>query len=86
MKYTVKLSERFKREFKTLDRYTQKIIRTWINKNVIESENPRIHGEVLAGNGSGQWRFRIGGYHLICMLNDSELIILALSAGHRKRR
>ena len=84
MKYNVELSDRFKREFKNLDKYTQKIIRSWIDKNLVGTENPRQYGKGLTANRSGQWRYRIGDYRLICQIEDSELIILALSVGHRR--
>lgn len=84
MKYEVELSERFKKEFRKLDKYTQKMIRAWINKNLVGTENPRLHGKGLTANRSGQWRYRIGDYRLICHINDNKLIILALSVGHRR--
>ena len=84
MKYNVELSDRFKREFKKLDKYTQKIIRSWIDKNLVGTENPRQYGKGLTANRSGQWRYRIGDYRLICQIEDSELISLALSVGHRR--
>lgn len=84
MKYEVELSERFKKEFRKLDKYTQKMIRAWINKNLVGTENPRLHGKGLTANRSGQWRYRIGDYRLICNINDNKLIILALSVGHRR--
>lgn len=84
MKYEVELSERFKKEFRKLDKYTQKMIRAWINKNLVGTENPRLHGKGLTANRSGQWRYRIGDYRLICHINDNKLIVLALSVGHRR--
>lgn len=83
-KYNVMLSERFKKEFKKLDHYTQKIIRAWIDRNLVETENPGLHGKGLTSNRSGQWRYRIGDYRLICTIDDNELIILALTIGHRR--
>lgn len=83
-KYDVELSERFKREFKKLDRYTQKIIRGWIDKNLVDTVDPRIHGKGLTANRSGQWRYRIGDYRLLCQIDDGKLIILAISVGHRR--
>ena len=83
-KYNVELSDRFKKEFRKLDKYTQKIIRAWIDKNLVESENPRAYGKGLTANRSGQWRYRIGDYRLICVIEDDKLVILALSVGHRK--
>ncbi len=82
-RYNVELSDRFKREFRKLDKYTQKIIRGWIDNNLVNCENPRAHGKGLTANRSGQWRYRIGDYRLICMIEDDRLVILALSIGHR---
>ena len=83
-KYSVELTERFKKEFRKLDKYTQKILRAWIDKNLVDCENPRQHGKGLTANLSGQWRYRIGDYRLICQINDDKLIILALTVGHRR--
>lgn len=83
MKYEVDVSARFEKEFKKLDKYTQRIIKSWIIKNLQGCENPRIHEKGLTSNRSGQWRYRIGDYRLICKINDDKLIILALTIGHR---
>ncbi|MGV9189201.1 type II toxin-antitoxin system RelE family toxin [Arcanobacterium canis] len=82
--YEVELSTRFKKEFRKLDYYTQKIIRGWMNKNLVEAENPRIHGKALTGNFADLWRYRIGDYRLIAEIKDDKFIVLALSIGHRR--
>ena len=84
MTYKIETTSRFHKEFKKLDKYTKKMIKAWIEKNLIDCENPRTHGKGLTSNRSGQWRYRIGDYRLICEIQDNELIILALSVGHRK--
>ena len=81
--YKVELSERFKKEFRRLDKYTQRIIRAWIDKNLVDCEDLRAHGKGLTANRSGQWRYRIGDYRLICSIEDDRLVILALTVGHR---
>lgn len=83
MKYRVETTARFEKEFKKLDIYTQKIIKSWINKNLQNCEDPRQHGKGLTANRSGQWRYRIGDYRLICTIDDDKLVILALTVGHR---
>lgn len=83
-KYNLELTNRFKKEFRKLDKYTQRMIRGWIDKNLIGTSNPRIHGKGLTANRSGQWRYRIGDYRLICQIEDDKLIILALTVGHRR--
>lgn len=84
MTYAIKTTPRFDKSFKKLDRYTQRIIKAWIEKNLLGCENPRAHGKALSSNRSGQWRYRIGDYRLICHIDDDELIILALNVGHRR--
>ena len=84
MKFNVETTERFDREFRKLDRYTQRMIKAWITKNLEGCENPRQHGKGLTANRSGQWRYRIGDYRLICVIQDDKLVILALSVGHRR--
>ena len=84
MSYRVEVTPRFEKEFKKLDRYTQKMLKAWIDKNLIGCNDPRVHGKGLTANRSGQWRYRIGDYRLICLIEDQELVILALSVGHRR--
>lgn len=83
--YRVVLSERFKKEFKKLDKYTQKFLKAWIEKNLENTDNPRSKGKGLTANRSGQWRYRIGDYRLICLIQDEELVILALTVGRRDK-
>lgn len=82
--YRVETTPRFDRDFKKLDRYTQKMLKGWIVKNLLDTENPRQHGKALVGNLAGAWRYRIGEYRLLCHIDDGELIILALTVGHRR--
>lgn len=84
MMYRVETTTRFDREFKKLDRYTQRMIKSWIEKNLVGCSDPRQHGKELTANRSDQWQYRIGDYRLICEIRDNELIILALSVGHRR--
>lgn len=84
MKYSVETTPRFDREFRKLDRYTQRMIKAWIDKNLVNCEDPRVHGKALTANRSGQWRYRIGDYRLICLIGDDKLIITALNIGHRR--
>ena len=77
MSYVVRTTLRFEKEFKKLDRYTMKMI-------LSGCENPRVKGKALTANRKCQWRYRIGDYRLLCLIEDEELVILALSIGHRR--
>ena len=84
MSYKIKSTLKFDKEFTKLDKNTQRMIKAWIEKNLANCKNPRSRGKALTSNRSGQWRYRIGDYRLICLIKDDELIILALSVGHRR--
>ena len=83
MNYSVETTTRFDKEFKKLDSYSKRMIKAWIEKNLIVCTDPRQHGKGLTANRSGQWRYRIGDYRLICQIEDDRLVILALNIGHR---
>lgn len=82
--YTLKYSERAMKQLTKLDKSTQKLILTWVAKNLENCDNPRIKGKGLTANRSGEWRYKVGSYRIICDIRDKELIILALSIGHRR--
>ena len=97
MSYHVETTARFDKEFKKLDKYTQQMIKSWIGKNLQNCENPRTHGKGLIAykmsqasptplvkNENGQWRYRIGECRLLYLIQDQELIILALTVGRRR--
>ena len=81
--YKVVFSELAKKNIKKLDKHTAKLILAWIRKNLEGCSNPRAQGKALKANHSGEWRYRIGDYRLICEIQDDKLIILALTIGHR---
>lgn len=84
MIYSFETTSGFDKAFKKLDRYTQRMIKSWIDKNLLGCENPRQHGKGLTSNRSGQWRYRIGDYRMICLIEDDKLVIMALTVGHRR--
>lgn len=84
MKYKVEFSEQGKKDLKKLDISIQKIILKWIKKNLLECENPRVHGKLLVGNLKGYWRYKVGNYRILCDIQDEKITILVLEIGHRR--
>ena len=84
MKYSVIYMPRVVKELEKMDRYTRRIIIGWIDKNLVNCEDPRIHGKPLTANRVGQWRYRVGDYRIIAKIRDNELIILRIGIGHRR--
>lgn len=84
MKYRVEFTETALKDLKKMDRHTASLILGWIRKNLEGCENPRLHGKALTANKSGQWRYRIGDYHVLAEIQDEKITILVLTVGHRR--
>lgn len=83
MIYKLTTTDKFDRAFKKLDRQTQKIIKAWIDKNLMHCENPRQHGKALNANMRGKWRYRIGDYRILAEIREQELVLVLINIGHR---
>lgn len=84
MIYQIAFSKKAIKQLKKLDKPTASLIIGWLEKNVVGSENPRLHGKKLSGDRNEQWRYRIGNYRVICNIQDDKLIVLVLEVGHRR--
>ena len=84
MGFKVAFTKEALKSLKKLDKGIARLITSWIRKNLEGCTDPRAHGKGLVANRSGQWRYRIGDYRLICEIDDGHLVILALSVAHRR--
>ncbi|MGY3730315.1 type II toxin-antitoxin system RelE family toxin [Lactococcus termiticola] len=50
--------------------------------NLENCENPRIHGKALVENHSGEWRYRIGDYPVLALIDDDNIKISVIRIGH----
>lgn len=84
MIYQLLTTDKFDRSFKKLDRQTQRIIKAWIVKNLVNCTNPRLHGKGLTANRSNEWIYRVGEDYILADIRDSELILILINIGHRR--
>ena len=84
MTYKVEYTEQAIKELKKIDKHTQFFILAWIEKNLVDCENPRQHGKGLTANRSGEWRYRVGDYRIIAEIEEDRVVILVLTVGHRR--
>ena len=85
MIYQLVTTDKFDKAFKKLDRQTQKIIKAWLDKNIMNCTDPRIYGKGLTSNRSGQWRYRVGDYRILAEIQDERLVLVLIDIGHRSR-
>lgn len=84
MAYHVEYSKGALRQLKKMDRFDAKVIVSWIGKNLEGCTDPRIHGKGLTANRSSEWRYRVGSYRILCVIEDEKLVIEVFSVGHRR--
>ena len=84
MPYTVRYIQLAVQQLKKLDKYTRTLILAWVEKHLVNTDNPRRYGKGLVANHKVKWRYRIGDYRLLAEIQDNELVILILTVGHRK--
>lgn len=84
MNYHVVYEKKALKSFSKLDKGQQKMILGWIEKNLMNTENPKVHGKALKGNLKEYWRYRVGNYRLLADIDDQQIKIIILNVGHRK--
>jgi mRNA interferase RelE/StbE len=60
------------------------MVLAWIEKNLLNVENPRLIAKTLKGNHKGLWRYRVGRYRLLTQIQDQTLTILMITITKRK--
>ena len=84
MIYELKYEVKAVNQIRKLDPATRNLIKTWIEKNLLNTDNPRQHGKGLTGTLSQYWRYRVGDYRILAEINDTEIVIIIVEVGHRR--
>lgn len=85
MAWTVEISDIAERQLGKLDRPVARRIIDWLDDRITGCKNPRHFGEPLRGDLAGLWRYRVGDYRILCEIREQQLIVLALTIGHRRK-
>ena len=83
MAFHVQYTKAALKQLKKMDRFDAQLIVSWIGKNLEGCDDPRVHGKGLTANRSGEWRYRVGSYRILCVIQDDVLVIEIFSIGHR---
>jgi len=83
--WRLEYSDKARKQLRKFDAAQRVIILSWMDKNIDGCENPRALGKGLTANRSGEWRYRIGDYRVLCDIQDSKLVVLAFNIEHRSK-
>mgnify|MGYP002799155242 CR=1 FL=1 len=75
MSWRVEYTKAALKQLKKMDRFDARLILSWIGKNLEGCDDPRIHGKGLTANRGGEWRYRVGDYRILCIIEDDKLVV-----------
>ena len=84
MGFRIEISEKLNKKIKKMDKNVQKMLYSYIVKNLKDTNNPQKNGKALKGNLKGLWRYRVMDYRLIVDIQDDKLVIIAIDFSHRR--
>ena len=71
-------------ELENLDKEIQRRILRYLRERLQTDQDPQRFGKPLRGEKVGLWRYRVGAYRLICLIDEKTTRILFLRVGHRR--
>lgn len=84
MTYKVVYTSKAIKNLKKIDQAQQRFIISWIEKNLVNTENPKALGKNLKGNLKEYWRYRVGNYRILADIDNDEIKVIIFNIGHRK--
>lgn len=84
MAYQVVYTKKAIKSLSKIDQSQQKLILAWIEKNLVQADDPKALGKSLKGNLKEYWRYRIGNYRILADIDNDEIKIIIFNIGHRR--
>ncbi len=84
MAYHVVYEKKALKSLSKIDQGQQRILLAWIEKNLVNTEDPKKYGKALKGNLKEYWRYRVGNYRIVADIHEDEIKIIIFNIGHRK--
>lgn len=84
MSFHVEYTSKALSQLKKMDRFTARLILSWIENNLEGCTDPYRLEKGLTADCSGEWRYCVGNYRILCLIQNDRLIIEVFSIGYRK--
>ena len=84
MKYQVVYTKKAIKSLSKIDRSQQRLIVSWIEKNLINTDNPKASGKSLKADLKEYWLYRVGNYRILADIDNDQIKIIIFNIGHRK--
>ena len=85
MAWQIKFDDASKKDLAKLDKQIAKRITKFLRERVAVLDDPLSIGEALKGSKLGEfWKYRVGDYRIISIIEDGALRILVVKIGNRR--
>lgn len=81
--WKIEFDTKAQKQFEKLDKQSQKKVQSYLNKDILNLEHPKLFGKALRNNKIGLWRYRVDKFRIICKLEENKLIILIVAIAKR---
>ena len=84
MVWQIRIEKRAQKDLQKLVRADQLRIYAFLQSRLANQKDPPELGEALTGPLSGFWKYRVGSYRLISLIEDRTITISIIRIGHRR--
>ncbi|MEA2943216.1 MAG: mRNA interferase RelE/StbE [Bradyrhizobium sp.] len=72
------------RDLRKLGTDAERRVVSYLRTRIAGSGDPRRFGHPLTGDLQGFWRYRVGDYRIVAVIEDDRFIVLVVTVGHRR--
>jgi mRNA interferase RelE/StbE len=72
------------RELRKLGTEAERAVTRYLRECIATANNPRRFGHALTGDRKGLWRYRVGDYRIVALIEDDRFVVLVVTVGHRR--
>jgi mRNA interferase RelE/StbE len=82
--WTIEFEREAIRQLNRLDKGIRQRILEYLESRIAGVGGPHRFGKALTGDRAGLWAYRVGTYRVVCLLENERLVVVVVSAGHRR--
>ncbi|WP_018947743.1 type II toxin-antitoxin system RelE/ParE family toxin [Thioalkalivibrio sp. AKL17] len=83
MSWTIEFDKRVEKDLRALDKKAANRILKYLAERIASADDPRRSGKALSGQLGEYWRYRVGPYRVLAIIEDEALRILVVRVAHR---
>lgn len=82
--YRIEFEKKAIKSLASIDNKQATLLVAWIANNLEGTSNPRKYGRALKGRLKEYWRYHVGQYRIVVDIQNTMLVVVVVSLGHRK--